>query len=124
LGDVICHNHLSRRQDLESQATDLGSLTSAGKSHQVAALLRQASENLATEVEDLQSLQPPSAEIGTVQSILSFARAKAALIGKWAKAYDDLDAAAIRRLQLQIGVATAKVRDSARAYGFEVCGQG
>ena len=66
----------------------------------------------------------PSADIGTVQSILSLDRAKVGLIGSWAKAYDHLDAAAIRRLQIQIGVATAKTRRAARAYGFEVCGQG
>jgi hypothetical protein len=124
LGDVICHNHLSRRQDLESQAVDLGALSSPGKAHQVATLLRQESTNLATEVEELDALQPPAGDIGTVQSILSLDRAKAGLIGNWAKAYDDLDAAAIRRLQIQIGVATAKTRRTARAYGFEVCGEG
>ena len=124
LADVICHNHLSRRQDLESQAVAVGRLTSVGKAHQVANLLREESDNLVTEVEDLQSLQPPSADVGTVESILSLARTKAALIGKWSKAYDDLDATAIRRVQIQIGVATAKARHTARAYGFDVCGQG
>jgi hypothetical protein len=89
----------------------------------VAGLLRQQSDNLSAEAQDLQALQPPPADVGTVGSILALVPAKADLIDNCAKAYDDLDTAEIRRLQTRIGVATAKVRDRARAYGFEVCGQ-
>jgi hypothetical protein len=124
LGDVICKNHQSRREDLESQTIDLGSLNSKDKAHQVAELLRQQSDNLTAEADEVQALNPPSsADARTVASILSLVRAKTGLIDQWAKAYDDLDTTEIRRLQIRIGITTAKARSRARAYGFEVCGQ-
>jgi hypothetical protein len=123
VGDVICRNHESRRQDLESQTVELGRLNSEGKAHRVADLLRQESDNLTAEVQELATLQPPPVDVGTAESILSLDRARASLIEHWAKAYDDLDTAAIRRLQIRIGLATAKARDRASAYGFNVCGQ-
>ena len=123
LGDVICKNHQSRREDLESQTLGLGPLSSEGKAHQVADLLRMQSDNLTAETQELAALQQPPADAGTVESILSLDRAKASLTDDWAKAYDDLDTAEMRRLQIRIGVATAKARDRARAYGFKVCGQ-
>jgi hypothetical protein len=124
LGDVICKNHQSRREDLESQTIDLGRLNSEDKAHRVAGLLRQQSDNLRAEVQELRGLKPPSADIGTARSILSVVGAKAGVIDNWAKAYDDLDTAEIGRLQIQIGAITAKAGDRARAYGFKVCGQG
>jgi hypothetical protein len=39
--DAICYNHLSRQEDLESQASDLGPLTSKDEAHRVAELLRR-----------------------------------------------------------------------------------
>jgi len=123
LGDVICKNHQSRREDLESQTIDLGRLNSEDKAHRVAALLRQESENLTAEVQELAALQPPSADAGAVASVLSLLRAKAGVIDKWAKAYDALDTAGIRALQVRIGVATAKAAGRGREYGFKVCGQ-
>ena len=59
--DAICHNHRSRREDLESQANELGLLNSE-KAHQVADLLRQASDNLMAETQELQALHPPVRE--------------------------------------------------------------
>jgi hypothetical protein len=123
LGDVICKNHQSRREDLESQTIALGRLNSNSKAHQVAELLRREGDNLTAEAQELQALQPPPADVSTVESIVALIRAKAHVIGEWAKAYDDLNTAAIRTLQVRIGVATAKARDEARAYGFEICGQ-
>jgi hypothetical protein len=123
LEDVICKNHQSRTEDLESQTIDLGRLNSKEKAHQVAELLRQQRSNLVTEAQELQTRQPPPADAGRVGSILAIVRAKAHLIGKWAKAYDDLNVAEIRTQQIRIGVATAKARDEARAYGFKICGQ-
>ena len=123
LGDVICKNHQSRREDLESQTIDLGPLDSNDKAHQVAALLRQQRSNLQAEVQELQARQPPPADVGRVESILTIIRAKADLIGKWAKAYDDLNVDEIRTRQVRIGLATTKARKAAQTYGFEVCGQ-
>jgi DNA repair ATPase RecN len=122
LGDVICKNHQSRREDLESQTIDLGRLNSEAKAHRVAELLRQESENLTAEARELESLQPPPGDAGRVGSVPALVRAKARLIDDWAKAYDDLDTPQIRSLQIRIGEATAKARDRARAYGFEICG--
>jgi hypothetical protein len=45
------------------------------------------------------------------------------VIDDWAKAYDNLDAGEIRRLQIRIGAITARAAHRARAHGFEVCGQ-
>ncbi len=123
LADVICKNHQSRREDLESQTIDLGRLDSADKAHRVAGLLRQESGNLEAEAQDLQAVQPPSADVGTVDSIVSLIRAKAGVIDSWARAYDDLDTAEIQRLQIRIGMATAQAAGRAQAYGFKVCGQ-
>jgi hypothetical protein len=123
LGDVICKNHQSRTKDLESQTIDLGRLDSKDKAHRVADLLRRQGDNLAAEARELQALQAPPADISTVRSTLALLRAKADVIGRWGRAYDDLDTTQIRALQVRIGVATAKARDAARAYGFEVCGQ-
>jgi hypothetical protein len=124
LGDVICKNHQSRTKDLESQTVDLGRLDSKGKAHQAAELLRQQGDNLAAEAQQLQALRPPLPDVSRVRSILALFRAKAELIGRWAGPYDDLDTAEIRTLQARIGVTTSSARDAARAYGFEVCGQG
>ncbi len=123
LADVICKNHQSRREDLESQTIDLGRLDSAGKAHRVAGLLRHEGDNLTAEAHDLQAVQPPPTDVATVGSILSLIRAKAGVIDSWARAYDDLDTAEIRRLQMRIGAATARAAGMARAYGFRVCGQ-
>jgi hypothetical protein len=123
LEDVICRNHQSRTKDLESQTVDLGRLDSKHKAHRVAELLRQQGDNLAAEARELQARQPPPADVNEVGSILGLIRAKADLIGRWASAYDELDTAEIRAVQARIGVATARARNAARAYGFEVCGQ-
>jgi hypothetical protein len=123
LGDVICKNHQSRREDLESQTIGLGPLNSADKARQVAQVLRQQAHNLTAEADELQALPAPPADAGTAASILSLVRAKATVIDNWAKAYEDLDTAEIQRLQVRIGVATASARNGARAYGFKVCGQ-
>ncbi len=119
--DVICHNHQSRREDLESQAKELGLLNSE-KAHQVAGLLRKASDNLMAEKRELQALDPPSTGVGTLRSIVSIVAAEASVIDEWAQAYDDLDAREIRRLQRRIGEVTAKAEAIAQGYGFEVCG--
>ena len=59
--DAICRNHRARREDLEKRATDVGPIVSKDQAHQVADLLRQASDNLMVEVQELQALQPPTA---------------------------------------------------------------
>jgi hypothetical protein len=123
LADAICHNHQSRREDLESQARDLGPLTSKDKAHQIADLLRQESSNRRAEIGELNDLQPPDADAPEVNSILSLLRSEADVLDTWAAAYDDLDAPAIRRQQIRLGVTAGRAADRARAYGFEVCGQ-
>jgi hypothetical protein len=123
VADTICKNHRSRREDLESQARELGRISSAEESHRIAELLRQESDNRVAEAEELNGLQPPSADAATAASILSLVRAQARVIDDWAKAYDDLDREAIRRLQIRLGALAAEARERARSYGFEVCGQ-
>ena len=123
LADAICRNHQSRREDLESQAGELGPLTSKAKAHQAAALLRKESANRKAEVQELRTLQPPAADSATVDSVLSLVGAETVVIDRWAKAYDDLDSAAIRRLQIRLGLTAGKAAQRARAYGFQVCGQ-
>jgi hypothetical protein len=120
--DAICHNHQSRREDLESQANELGHLNSE-QAHRVADLLRQESDNLMAEAQELQALRPPSAGATTLSSMVLIFAAEASVINDWAEAYDDLDAREIRRLQLRIGAVTAKAEGIAQAYGFEVCRQ-
>jgi hypothetical protein len=124
LADAICRNHQSRRQDLESQVGELGRLDSKAKARRVAALLRQESDNRRAEVDELSVLQPPPTDAGAFDSVLSLVRGEADVIDRWADAYDDLDDAEIRRLQIRLGLATARAADRARAYGFRVCGQG
>lgn len=123
LADAICRNHQSRRDDLESQASDLGPLTSNAKAHRVAELLRQESANRREEIGELSDLEPPVADAAEVDSILSLVRAEAGVIDTWAAAYDDLDTTAIRRQQIRLGVTAGRAANRARAYGFEVCGQ-
>jgi hypothetical protein len=122
LADTICRNHQSRREDLESQASELGPLTSKEKARQIAALLRQESANRRKEVEELRVQQPP-ADAGRVASILSLVGAEVSVLERWADAYDRADAEAIRRLQIRLGLTAGRAADRARAYGFEVCGQ-
>jgi hypothetical protein len=122
LADTICHNHASRREDLESQANELGPLN-ADKAHRVADLLRQASDNLSAEAQELQALYPPATGVGALRSLVSSVSAQAGVIDHWADAYDALDAKEIRRLQLRIGVVTEKAQRIAQREGFMVCGQ-
>jgi len=123
LADAICRNHQSRREDLESQAGDLGPLTSKAKAHAVAVLLRHETANRRAEIEELRAQQPPAVDAATVGSILSLVGAEADLIDRWTAAYDDLDNERIRRLQIRLGLTAARASARARAYGFEVCGQ-
>jgi hypothetical protein len=121
--DLTCKNHQSRREDLESQARDLGQVDSKAKAHQIAGLLRQESANRKAEVQELQALQPPSADAATIDSILSLVEAETGIVDRWANAYDDLNEEQIRRLQIRLGVTAGRAAARARAYGFEVCGQ-
>ena len=123
LADAICRNHQSRREDLESQAGELGPLTSKAKARHVASLLRQESANRMDEVQELRDLQPPSVDVAKVDAVLSLLSAETAVLDKWANAYDDLDEVAIRRLQIRLGLTAGRAADRARGYGFEVCGQ-
>jgi hypothetical protein len=66
LGDVICKNHRSRTEDLESQTFDLGRLDSKAKAHRVANLLRRQADNLDAEAQELQALQRPPADVSRV----------------------------------------------------------
>ena len=121
--DAICGNHRAMREDLEKQATDVGPIVSKDQAHQVADLLRQASDNLMVEVQELRALQPPTAGAGTLASMLSILSAQAAEIDDWADAYDKLDAGEIRRFQTRIAEDTAEATGIAQGYGFDVCGQ-
>jgi hypothetical protein len=123
LADAICKNHQSRREDLESQASDLGRLTSKAKAREVAALLRKESGNRMAEVEELERQQPPPGDVATVGSILSLVRGETRVIDRWANAYDGLDSQRIQRLQIRLGLTAAEASKRALAYGFEVCGQ-
>jgi hypothetical protein len=123
VADTICRNHQSRREDLESQANDVGPLTSKEKARQVAALLRQESANRRAEVAEVRALQPPAADAATVSSILSLVSAETDVIDWWADAYDAGDAAGIQRLQIRLGLTAGRAAQRARSYGFQVCGQ-
>jgi hypothetical protein len=123
VADVICMNHQSRREDLESQASELGRIDSAAKARRIANLLRRESRNLMAEHQDLGTLQPPPGDLVQVASFLSSIRAQAKVIRDWARAYDDLDRARIRGLQVRLGVITAATEERAQAYGFNACGQ-
>jgi hypothetical protein len=123
LADVICRNHQSRQQDLESQAAELGPLTSKEKARQVAELLREESGNRRAEISELGDLQPPAADAGEVSEFIELIHTEATVIDTWAAAYDDLDEAAIRRQQIRLGVTAGKTADRARAFGFQVCGR-
>jgi hypothetical protein len=120
LADTICRNHQSRREDLESQATDLGPITSREQAHRIAALLRKESQNRRAEAGELEGLQGSWASLARVVAAI---RAEASVIEDWAKAYDRLDSADIQRLQIRLGAITVKAAKAARADGFEVCGQ-
>jgi hypothetical protein len=122
VADVICMNHQSRREDLESQASDLGRIDSAAKAGRIADLLRKESRNLIAEYQELEALQPP-ADLTQVTAVLSGIRARARLIRNWAGAYDELDGTQIRRLRIRLGVITAATEERAQAYGFSACGR-
>lgn len=123
LADTICRNHQSRREDLESQAAELGPLTSKTQAREVADLLRKESANRRAEISELGDLDPPPADAGEVNEILELLRTEADVIDTWAAAYDDLDAEAIRQQQIRLGLTARRATDGARAFGFEVCGQ-
>jgi hypothetical protein len=124
LADVICRNHQSRREDLESQAGELGPLTSKEKARRTADLLREESANRRAEISELGDLQPPAADEAEVNEFIELIHTEATVIDTWAAAYDDLDDAAIRRQQIRLGVTVGKTADRARAFGFQVCGRG
>jgi hypothetical protein len=121
VADAICGNHWSRREDLESQASELRLLNSPRKAHEVADLLREEGRNLRSEVRELEARRPPAAEL-PLDVFLAAIRARAQAIDKWADAYDDLDERRIRKLQARVGVLAAAAELRARKYGFHVCG--
>ena len=123
VADTVCRNHQSRREDLESQASSIGALTSKEKAHDVADLLREESANRRAEVEELRGLHPPASDAATVNSILALVSRETNVIDSWAGSYDAGDAQGIRRLQIRLGLTAGKAAQHARSYGFEVCGQ-
>jgi hypothetical protein len=120
IGDAICGNHRSRREDLESQARELGPLNVPSKARRVGNLLREESSNLRDEATEIESRDPPDA--AEVSPVISAIRARARAIERWARAYDELDERAIRAGQIRVGLLTAAAQEKARAYGFLVCG--
>jgi hypothetical protein len=122
LADAICRNHQSRREDLESQAASLSPLTSPRKAREVADLLRQESSNLRSELRELEARRPQAPDL-TLESLLSLLRTRAVTLDLWARAYDDLDEAAIRRVQVRVGALAVSGEQRARRYGFTTCGQ-
>jgi hypothetical protein len=122
LADTICRNHQSRREDLESQATALGPLTSSAQAHRIADLLRKEAGNLQAEIEELQSRQPSPPNLA-LASFFSAVRSRARTIEEWARAYEDLNEARIRKLQIRVGLVAAVVDVRARKYGFAACGR-
>ena len=121
--DAICRNHQSRQADLESQAADLGPITSNAKAHRIADLLREESANHRAEIGELSDLEPPTADAAAVNEFLERIHTEATVIDTWAAAYDDGDEAAIRRNQIRLGLTAGEAADRARALGFEVCGR-
>jgi hypothetical protein len=123
LADAICRNHQSRREDLESQAREVGPLSSPAKAHRVATLLRKESGNLTAEARELEAREPPPADRSRVALVPRDIRARATAIERWAEAYDDLDERAIQRGQVGVGLIAATSARDAQAYGFTVCGR-
>jgi hypothetical protein len=120
IGDAICGNHQSRREDLESQARELGPLNVPSKARRVGNLLREESSNLREEATEIEERHPPDAT--ALSPVLSAIRARARAIDRWARAYDELDERAIRAGQIRIALLAAAAQEKARAYGFLVCG--
>ena len=123
VGDAICANHQSRREDLESQARELGPLSTAAKARQVAALLRREAHNLRAEADELAARQLPPQDGSLAERVLESIRARARAIDRWAAAYEAGEEDAIRRGQIRVGVLAAKSQRRAGAYGFLVCGR-
>jgi hypothetical protein len=121
VADTICVNHQSRREDLESQASELRPVNSPGEADEVADLLREEGRNLRSEVRELEARRPPAAEL-PLDAFLAAIRARAQAIDKWADAYDHLDEGRIRKLQARVGALAAAAELRARKYGFHVCG--
>ena len=123
VADAICANHRSRREALENQARELGPIGSERAAGQIARLLRQEGENRAAEIRELEGLEVPPADAAALASMLRPLRDQLQVIDEWARAYDELDSGAIRRLQIRLGAITSKADRRARAYGFDVCGR-
>jgi hypothetical protein len=120
LADVICKNHQSRRGDLEPDDRLLGQIDTRAKARRVAVLLRQESDNLRAEIEELQTRQRPLDAGSVIQSWRSSERRR--LIDSWAKATTISTWLRFKGCKIRIGLATAKA-EAGQAYGFEVCGQ-
>jgi hypothetical protein len=123
LADTICANHRSRREDLESQARELGPIDSAAQASRIAALLREEAANRRAEVRELEALPTPSFHEMRAASVFPLIWAEAKVLDEWAGAYDQLDRRRIRRLQFRLALATAAAAQGARKYGFDVCGR-
>jgi hypothetical protein len=121
--DAVCRNHQSRQADLESQASDLGPITSEDKAHRIADLLREESANRRAEIGELSDLEPPAADAAAANEFLERIHTEATVIDTWAAAYDDGEEAAIRRNQIRLGVTAGETADLARALGLQLCGQ-
>src|SRR5262249_24878345 len=123
VADAICRNHQSRREDLESQAADVGPLTSPAKARRVAGLLRQEVDNLRDEAQELDELAPPQVGRATAALVIRDIRRRAQAVDQWARAYDGPDEATIRRGQIRVGRLTVAAEQVAQSYGFGACGR-
>jgi hypothetical protein len=123
VADVICTNHQSRREDLESQARDVGAITDRASARRVAGLLRQEADNLRHEAQELEDLSRPQEGQAQVEVVIDAIRRRALAIDRWADAYERPDEAGIRRGQIRVGVLTAVAERAAQAYGFHACGR-
>jgi hypothetical protein len=119
--DAICTAEQSRREGLEHRVDELAPIT-ADETHEVARLLRRASEDRKVEIRRLRALRPPVADARTPVSLFSFLAEESAGLEAWADAYDRRDSAGIRGFQAQIAEDSANASAIARHYGFQVCG--
>jgi hypothetical protein len=119
--DAICETDQAKRERLERRAADLAPITPA-ETHEVAQLLRRASDDLAVEVGRLRALHPPGPDTRTPGSVLSILDDQIDHLNGWAEAYDRRNASGIRAFQARIAEDSDKASALAEHYGFKVCG--
>lgn len=126
--DSICESATSDAKPINEHYAELqAGLSSENESSQYPKLgevVQESAEALSSEVEDLRSLEPPSADRETITKMLALVDSQVSFTEGMASAFKSNNTGEAEALLEQAKPIKAQAHGIAQGYGFKVCGSG